>query len=127
MYLELERRIIVTSRRSYYISLYAGLTREEVFSKLMIFSPSLWIGEEIFEQARNFRPAQESQIFLYAGAKESQSLIPNLTVLHTSLQEYSQQHPHLLKVELSIDPEGNHSEYYWGRMFPNALRWLYEA
>ncbi|MFZ1751989.1 MAG: alpha/beta hydrolase-fold protein, partial [Saprospiraceae bacterium] len=53
------------------ISLYAGFEFPNIFGKMMIFSPSLWISEEIYDLARSFVPAGPTDIYLYAGGMES--------------------------------------------------------
>ena len=53
------------------ISLYAGFEYPEIFGKKMIFSPSLWISEEIYHKARAFKPGGPTDIYLYAGGMES--------------------------------------------------------
>lgn len=107
------------------ISLHAGLTCSDIYSKLMIFSPSLWISKEIFEEAKVYHPKQPTRMFLYAGAKESQGLLPNMMQLREALSVYEHRHPELLAAEMSVHPEGNHSEYFWGEAFPYALKWLF--
>ena len=107
------------------ISLHAGLTCPEVYSKLMIFSPSLWIAKGIYEEAKAYQPQKSTRVFLYAGAQESQGMLPQMMHLRESLSKYEQQHPDRLAAEMSVHPEGNHSEHFWGEAFPYALRWLF--
>ena len=45
----------------------------EIFSKMMIFSRSLWISEEIYTMAKKFIPAGPTDIYLYAGGMSSSS------------------------------------------------------
>lgn len=106
------------------ISLYAGMAHPEVFGKMMVFSPSLWISPEIFEMARKFIPKEKTDIYLYAGGKESQKHLSNVIHMMSALFEKADKRPKL-RMTLSVNPEGMHSENYWGKEFPEALRWLY--
>jgi predicted alpha/beta superfamily hydrolase len=109
------------------ISLHAGLQRADLYSKLMIFSPSLWISTKVYEAAEAFCPEAPTRVYLYAGARESRDLLPSVRRLHASFCKGAEQSDSLLTVELAIHPEGNHSEYFWGEAFPHALHWLFFA
>lgn len=106
------------------ISIYAGLMYPNVYSKLMIFSPSLWVSPNIsFNAIKDLKPF-DSKIYLYAGAKESTTMIPNAQRFQETMEKKA---PHGSKIEFksSIDPEGTHSEYHWGMEFPKAIEWLF--
>jgi len=102
------------------ISLFAGFTEPEVFGKMMIFSPSLWLSEEIYNDAELFNPEDNSKMYLYAGGKESRAHLPNIRRLE-SILNYKKDY----EFNLSVNLDGQHGEYYWGQEFPNALKWLY--
>jgi len=106
------------------ISLFAGLNHQDTFSKLMVFSPSLWIAPKIFRQAEHFRPELPSSLYIYAGGKESPNHLPNVHRLKKRLIDGKHQFDHV-KMHLSLNPEGTHSEAFWRREFPEALKWLY--
>lgn len=104
------------------ISLYAGLTFPETFSKMMIFSPSLWLSPRIYQLAKKFAPVESSNLYLYAGGKESQAHLPNVmrfgADLLTNLGEG-------LRFKFSHNPDGVHNEENWREEFPIALKWLF--
>ena len=106
------------------ISLYMGLKYGDLFDKMMIFSPSLWISDRIFHQAIHYQPVKTPKIYLYGGGEESKLHLSNLNKLHDRLQNKNQSDVKI-DVELSVSPEGKHDEFHWGREFPNALKWLY--
>ncbi len=106
------------------ISLYAGLKYPEMFSKLMIFSPSLWVAPKIYERARDFTPTQPVNIYLYAGENESEEHMPNVTRLREELLLHKSGINNL-SCKLSVDPRGTHNERFWNKEFPVALKWLY--
>ncbi len=106
------------------ISLYAGMRYKHVFGKMMIFSPSLWIAEEVFQEAEAFVPDPDTRIYVYAGERESVNHIPNVLRLRSCLQTRVADHAGF-RLEVAINPEGTHSEVYWGKAFPHALKWLF--
>jgi predicted alpha/beta superfamily hydrolase len=106
------------------ISLYAGLNHQETFSKMMIFSPSLWIAPRIFQQAVNFHPELPTKMYIYAGGKESEKHMPNVLRFKNALVENKVKSINM-DLKLSLNPEGTHSESFWRPEFPRALKWLY--
>jgi len=106
------------------ISLFAGLNRQHVFNKLMVFSPSLWVAPKIFQQAKYFDPQMPTKLYIYAGGKESEAHIPNVRRLTKKLLKGNKMFENI-KFELSLNPNGTHSELYWREEFPKALKWLY--
>ncbi|MEM7550803.1 MAG: alpha/beta hydrolase-fold protein [Bacteroidota bacterium] len=106
------------------ISLYAGLTEPNVFGKMMIFSPSLWLSQKIFHDANGLVPLPKSKVYLYGGGRESQQHLPNVKRLENILRgkKFAASYFH---VEVSVNLEGEHSERYWCKEFPKAVQWLY--
>ncbi|MCE7040599.1 alpha/beta hydrolase [Dyadobacter sp. CY312] len=106
------------------LSIYAALMFPNVFGRLMIFSPSLWISQRIYFDAIHFFEPFETRIYLYAGGKEGANMIPNINKLQETLHSqgfgYSR-----VKINTSIDPKGQHNEKRWSKEFPEALKWLY--
>jgi len=106
------------------ISIYGGLLRPEVFGRLMVFSPSLWISPKIYFDAIQFKTPAPMRVYVYGGEAESRYMVPNLQRFQDSLlkQCYNGQS---IDIHLSVDPAGTHQETHWGREFPAALEWLF--
>ncbi|MES2518809.1 MAG: alpha/beta hydrolase-fold protein [Bacteroidota bacterium] len=104
------------------ISIYAGLMFPEAFGRLMIFSPSLWVSPNIYFDAIDFLSHLPTRIYVYAGGKESSAMIPNVEKLKQTLER---QGVKKTVINLSLDPEGGHSEAQWGKEFPKAMEWLF--
>lgn len=102
------------------ISLYSGLKYPDVFGKLLVFSPSLWITPKIFLKAINSDHDHPMDVYLYAGGSESTTMLSHIDKLKTALRN----HPEIV-VRTSIDPDGRHTEFKWGQEFPKAVEWLY--
>lgn len=108
------------------ISLYAGLTRPAVYSKMLIFSPAFWIAPPIYDLAKKFQANYDTRFYLYTGGKESEFLVPNMKRMESYLHE-NNEHSEKCHTSLSIRDEGTHSEHYWGEEFADALKWLFFA
>ena len=106
------------------ISLHAGLSNPGVFGKLMIFSPSLWISNRIFNSTKTFKPLEESKIYLYSGGKESEEHLHNAKRLGSIIKEKMIKGYHI-DFHFSINEHGSHAEMHWREEFPNAIKWLY--
>jgi len=105
------------------LSLYAGIKYKHIFSKMLIFSPSLWISDEIYNMARTFVPFGQTDIYLYAGGMESANHYGNVLRLESILQEKRKYD--YFDVIFCHNPSGEHKEIYWGQQFPVAMKWLY--
>lgn len=106
------------------ISLYAGFNYSHIFGRMMIFSPSIWISEQVFKQATQFIPEGKTKIYLYSGGQESNSLKPSMDFLGSILQHRNRVTGNI-EIKESHNAEGTHQEYFWGKEFPKALSWLY--
>jgi len=106
------------------ISIYAGLIYPEVFSKLMIFSPSLWVTQNVYLDAIQFQSYFPMRIYLYAGGKESTSMLPNITKLKNIFEAKGYTSGDIA-IKLSVNPSGGHSEKMWGGEFIPAVKWLF--
>ena len=106
------------------ISLYAGLTEPNIFGRLMIFSPSLWLAKKIFFEAMAYHPLTGTRCYIYAGGNESKMHLPNVKKLAGILEKKASMHDEF-NFHFSINDEGMHQEYFWGQEFPDSVRWLY--
>jgi predicted alpha/beta superfamily hydrolase len=105
------------------ISIYAGLMYPQIYSKLMVFSPSLWVAPNIHFHAIQFQEVLSTRVYLYGGGAEGANVIPNIQKLKTALEEQGQDGR--MQFKLAIDPKGEHHEERWGQEFPRAVEWLY--
>lgn len=106
------------------ISIYAGLIFPDIFSKLMIFSPSLWISQHVYLDAIHFHSSFAMRIYVYAGGNESTTMIPNVNKF-ISIIESKGYLDNDIHIRVAINPKGKHSEKVWGKEFVPAVKWLY--
>ena len=106
------------------VSIFSGIMYPEVFGKLMIFSPSLWVVPKIKLSFLDMEEAEDSRIYLYAGGDESATMIDHVKNFRKRLLKKD----HLkdkMKIRLSINELGKHNEQYWSDEFPKAIEWLF--
>lgn len=105
------------------ISVYAGLIAPATYSKLMIFSPSLWVVPNMRFHTMNFHHTWDTKIYLYGGKGEGSGMVPSLKRLKSTIEQ--QGSTANIDFNLSIDPDGKHNESRWGEEFPKAVEWLF--
>lgn len=105
------------------ISIYAGFLHPDFYSKLMIFSPSLWVEPNIHFNANGFTQPYEMRIYLYGGNGEGRYMVPAIRKFEKSLKDLKTTFN--IQVKVSIDPNGRHNEARWGQEFPLAIEWLF--
>jgi predicted alpha/beta superfamily hydrolase len=108
------------------ISIYAGVMFPEVFSKFMIFSPSLWVSQTIYLESLRFHHLSDTKIYFYAGGKESRGMVPSVRKFKNIIEKRGYR-PDSVQFRLEIDPEGKHNEARWGYEFPKAADWLFNT
>jgi predicted alpha/beta superfamily hydrolase len=111
------------------ISLYAALTRPDVFGRAGVFSPSLWFSEGMWETARAARPHPEGQRLVFvSGGSEGPADRPRVVVqdqermLETLEAAGFRRGIHL---HAAAPDDGTHQEWFWRREFPAAYRLLF--
>jgi predicted alpha/beta superfamily hydrolase len=104
------------------MALYTALEYPEVFGMAGVFSPSLWWSEKAFEQMTRFRKRRFQKIYMLGGEKESETLVPNILRAEEILRAAGYDEREL---NVKIAPDGRHSEWFWAREFPDALKWLF--
>ena len=104
------------------VSIFSGLRHPEVFGKLMIFSPSLWISPKI--KFKNHQDFGDTKIYLYAGGDESETMIDQVDAFKNKMLE-SEFVDDKMKINLSVNKLGKHNEAYWSDEFPKAIEWLF--
>lgn len=120
---EREATGIIGSSMGALIAMYAGFKYPEVFSKLGIFSPSFWFGNNIFKVVRERIKFLPTKIYMVGGERESPTMISNMKTMYATLQSIGFQKDEL---ELIARPDGMHSEWFWCREFPIAYQWLFK-
>ncbi len=106
------------------ICLMAGITKPEVFGKLMIFSPALWKILDILYDRMIYLPlvSHDQLIYLYAGGREASNMKGFARDFYNQLKSSD---PANDRIHFSVLESGQHSEKFWGREFPFAMKYLF--
>lgn len=115
-----EHTAIVGSSLGGLASHYAILRRPDVFSKAGVFSPSYWVSEQAYMQARNVALPGDARIYLTAGGKEGDTA-PDAQRMLEVLRERGIG----ARARLSVEPAFKHNEAAWRVEFPRAVRFLF--
>jgi predicted alpha/beta superfamily hydrolase len=105
------------------ISMYAGLKYPDVFSKLGIFSPSFWFGNQLYKYARERIKFHDTKIYLMGGEKESATMVSSIKKMYETLTAVGYRKD---EVQMIIRPDVSHNEWFWQREYPIAYQWLFE-
>ena len=106
-------------------SFYASLKHPEFFGKALVFSPSFWYSEEIYNFAEGLEDSEigKQEFYFRAGEKESETMVPLMNdmkkMMLLKLNSCSQ-------INSASIPEGEHNEKLWASLFPQAAQWLLE-
>jgi predicted alpha/beta superfamily hydrolase len=106
------------------ISLYAAWIYPEVYSKVMVFSPSLWVDPDLISKSSFITDKTPFKLYLYAGMQEGERLISLTNRLEQAILDKTKTGWEA-SIKKSLEPSGKHNENDWGREFPKALKWLY--
>lgn len=107
------------------ISIYSGFLYPEVYSKLLIFSPSLWVEPNNNFPMMSFRIPFKTKIYLYGGGQEGSKMVKRIHIFEEYLKRWEKKNLFDFEFRTSINPEGTHSEFYWSQEFPRAIEWLF--
>lgn len=107
------------------ISIYSGFLYPEVYSKLLIFSPSLWIEPQNHFPMVTFRNPYKMKLYLYGGKQEGSKMVKRIQNFEASMQKWEDYGLFDFQVKTSIRLDGTHNEFYWSQEFPRAIEWLF--
>lgn len=107
------------------VSIYSGFLYPEVYSKLLIFSPSLWVNPNLNFPMMNFRNPYKTKVYMYGGEKEGAKMIDMIRDFEKNMEGSENQYSVQFNFKISINPDGHHQEFYWSQEFPRAVEWLF--
>ncbi|RKT02031.1 putative alpha/beta superfamily hydrolase [Chryseobacterium defluvii] len=107
------------------ISIYSGFLYPEVYSKLLIFSPSLWVEPNNNFPMMSFRIPYKMKIYLYGGGQEGAKMVKRIHLFEEYLKRWEKKNLFDFEFRTNINPEGEHNEFYWSQEFPRAIEWLF--
>ena len=103
------------------ISMYAVLKYPKTFGKAVIFSPSFWFSDKIYNLAA-ISPKLDSKIYFLCGDHESDDMVNDLKKMKTLLLENKVIASK--NMETKIIKKGEHNEKLWRDGFVHSFLWL---
>ncbi len=113
------------------ISLYAALKYPDVFGRVGVFSPALWVAPEIYAAARRAHPRPGTRIYIVTGGQEGdtpevyvrdqQRMVDTLRAAGFTIGGGGGG-----ELRATVRPDGKHAEWFWRREFPAAYQWLFQ-
>lgn len=106
------------------ISLYGAIEYQDVFSKAGVFSASFWFSNQCYDHVNSTGKEEEMKIYLIAGALEGSGggQVTDMYAMYNTLINAGFSQDEILAID---HQDGQHSEWYWNREFPDAYEWLY--
>lgn len=107
------------------ISMYALSERQDIFSRAGIFSPAFWFaGGASAAHAASQAKDGDVRVYFLAGGQEPASVASNMHAVAQSmlLAGFTPE-----EQQLVVHPDGQHSEWFWAREFPEAYAWLFQG
>ncbi|QNP40552.1 alpha/beta hydrolase [Lysobacter solisilvae (ex Woo and Kim 2020)] len=93
-----------------------------VFGKAGVFSPSYWVSDTPFANARRTPLPAGARVYLYIGGREGEESVPLVEKMAQVLQA---QPGGADTVTMHVVAEAEHNETAWRVEFPRAVRWLF--
>lgn len=108
------------------ISMYAAIEHQEVFSKAGVFSASFWFSSQSYAHVANTGKQADMRIYMIAGEREGNSgeQVADMNAMYNTLLNAGFTNEEVVALSHS---DGEHSEWYWAREFPDAYEWLYRS
>jgi predicted alpha/beta superfamily hydrolase len=105
------------------ITLYLGLNHPDVFSELLVVSPSVWWdGMMIIDEVKGLSESTHQHIWLDMGTREGEGAVESAEALHQALLKKGWSDSEL---RFLIEAGAAHNERAWAKRVPDMLRFLY--
>ena len=117
-----ENTAIMGSSMGGLISHYGIYKYPQVFSKAIIFSPSYWYAEDVWNFTTANPLPDDARIWLEIGLKEGNS-VADTEKMYEVILKTGHSVENIVK---QIDPKGEHNEPSWRRQFVPAIKWLFD-
>lgn len=105
-------------------TLYMGYAWPTVFSKLLVFSPSLWYSDSLQNYLYAQPQAPDVRIHLLAGTNESASMVAETNAFYNGLISAGFPSANISK---NIINGGTHSEGFWSQHIKTGLEYLFSV
>ncbi len=106
------------------ISFYAAMKYPGVFSKAGIFSPSFWYSDSLQLYLDTVSHSQPQRLYFVAGQNESTTMVSDIQAVMNKMILHGY---YSSELNFVIKSDGQHSEWFWKREYPDAYKWLFQV
>ena len=107
------------------ITLHIGLKHSEIFSQLLVLSPSMWWdNRQILRTVKTLKEPTSQRILLYVGTGESERTVKNLDMLKNELLKKGWSENQIKYIE---EPDAGHNERAWAAQAKKMLLFLFRS
>lgn len=106
------------------ISFYAGIKYQNIFSKIGVFSPSLWFDDSIYTYVSSHPRQEPMKFYFVAGRNESSDMVPDIKSMYSTMYAAGFTDA---EMDTVIKEDGEHAEWFWAREFPDCFTWLFDG
>ena len=100
-------------------SFYAALKFPKIFGKAIVFSPSFWYSNKIYDFAKN-KEKIKGKIYFLCGNKESEDMEKDML----KMIEICKPKMKTKNINYKVVNQGEHNEKLWRNEFKNAYLWI---
>ncbi len=104
------------------ISMYIAAEYQNVFSKALIFSPSLWFADSCYTHVQQRGKQFGMRYYFMAGTNEDADLVAQMSRMTTLLRGLGYAED---EVKTVLKPDGQHAEWFWAREYGDGYKWLF--
>ncbi len=104
------------------ISQFGAIQYQQTFTRAGILSPAFWFSDQIFQQVFDQGVSADMKFYFVSGTTESSSMVPLMVRMKDSLISNGLSPA---RISLITHSDGQHSEWFWKREFPDAYEWLF--
>ncbi|RNA01519.1 T9SS C-terminal target domain-containing [Brachionus plicatilis] len=105
------------------MTFYAGMKNQNLFSKLVVFSPSFWFNSTVFElvDSPEVTKYDDTKLYFVCGGMEGdRNMTSNMLKMADILSNKG-----YTNLAYFVRPDGIHYETFWSQEFPSAFNWLF--
>jgi metallo-beta-lactamase class B len=106
------------------ISMYAFSERQDIFSKAGILSPAFWFaGNNPANHTATHPKKGSSKVYFLAGDQEPAYVTTDMQKVADAMLKAGFSNS---EIYFETPSDGEHSEWFWAREFPDVYQWLYK-
>jgi len=106
------------------ISMYGAARYPETFGKVGILSPAFWFSDSLDIWLNGITIPSQLRTYFVAGTTESSTMISNINEVKNILL---QKGINDTNIRVVTKADGEHSEWFWRREFPDLYKWLFRS